>query len=134
MLPKPIISLNGESMEEELDDDLQLLLSSSEPLFRSKNPAVRLSPFLYYPWFTCIQVVLAAVRVFYYTGSPSFTSRIVDPLIRILQVSREAERVVLAYLLVITRAHPVCARLNIGSCDVLYLPDSNYSRRNIHGF
>ncbi|KAF8841272.1 hypothetical protein BDN67DRAFT_967479 [Paxillus ammoniavirescens] len=90
MLPKPVISLNGESTEEELDDDLQLLLSSSEPLFRSKNPAV----------------VLAAVRVFYYTGSPSSISRIVDPLIRILQVSREAERVVLAYLLVITRAHP----------------------------
>ncbi|KAF9223557.1 hypothetical protein BS17DRAFT_782090 [Gyrodon lividus] len=90
MLPKPTISLTGGSMEEELDGDLQLLLSSSEPLFQSKNPAV----------------VLATVRVFYYTGPPSSTSKIVNPLLRILHVSREAERVVLAYLLVITRAHP----------------------------
>lgn len=42
MLPKPTVSQDGESMEEEVDADLQLLLVSSEPLFQSKNPAVRL--------------------------------------------------------------------------------------------
>lgn len=41
MLPKPTVSQNGESMEEEVDADLQLLLTSSEPLFQSRNPAVR---------------------------------------------------------------------------------------------
>lgn len=51
--------------------------------------------------------MLAVVRVFYYTGPPSFASKIVNPLLRIIHVSREVERVVLAYLLIITRAHPV---------------------------
>ncbi|KIJ66764.1 hypothetical protein HYDPIDRAFT_174147 [Hydnomerulius pinastri MD-312] len=90
MLPKPTVSNSGETPEEELDADLQLLLSSSEPLFQSKNPAV----------------VLAVVRVVYYTGPPSSSSKIVNPLLRILHVSREAERVVLAYLMVVTREHP----------------------------
>ncbi|KAF8556169.1 hypothetical protein OG21DRAFT_1495700 [Imleria badia] len=90
MLPKPTVSQHGESMEEEVDADLQLLLVSSEPLFQSKNPAV----------------VLAVVRVFYYAGPPSSTSKIVNPLLRIMHVSREVERVVLAYLLIISRAHP----------------------------
>ncbi|KAG8213201.1 adaptin N terminal region-domain-containing protein [Butyriboletus roseoflavus] len=90
MLPKPTISPDGEPMEEEVDADLQLLLASSEPLFQSKNPAV----------------VLAVVRVFYYTGPLSSTSKIVNPLLRIMHVSREVERVVLAYLLIITLAHP----------------------------
>lgn len=45
MLPKPTVSQHGESIEEELDADLQLLLASSEPLFQSKNPAVGL-PFI----------------------------------------------------------------------------------------
>ncbi|KAI9567299.1 adaptin N terminal region-domain-containing protein [Boletus coccyginus] len=90
MLPKPTVSKHDESVEEEVDADLQLLLVSSEPLFQSKNPAV----------------VLAVARVFYYTGSPSSTSKIVNPLLRIMHVSREVERVVLAYLLIITHAHP----------------------------
>lgn len=45
MLPKPTVSQHGESTEEEVDADLQLLLVSSEPLFQSKNPAVRV-PFV----------------------------------------------------------------------------------------
>ncbi|KAH7884593.1 adaptin N terminal region-domain-containing protein [Phlebopus sp. FC_14] len=89
MLPKPVLSQDGESVEE-LDSDLHLLLSSSEPLFQSRNPAV----------------VLAVVRVFYYAGSPVSINKIVNPLLRILHVSKEAERVVLAYFTVITRVHP----------------------------
>ena len=38
MLPKPMNS--GEEEPEELDSDLQLLLSSTEPLFQSRNIAV----------------------------------------------------------------------------------------------
>ncbi|KAF8433374.1 adaptin N terminal region-domain-containing protein [Boletus edulis BED1] len=90
MLPKPTVSQQGESTEEEVDADLQLLLVSSEPLVQSKNPAV----------------VLAVVRVFYYAGPPSSTNKVVNPLLRIMHISREVERVVLAYLLIITRAQP----------------------------
>ncbi|KAF8440283.1 adaptin N terminal region-domain-containing protein [Boletus edulis BED1] len=90
MLPKPTVLQQGESTEEEIDADLQLLLVSSEPLVQSKNPAV----------------VLAVVRVFYYAGPPSSTSKVVNPLLRIMHISREVERVVLAYLLIITRAQP----------------------------
>lgn len=38
MLPRPIIV---EEDIEEVDKDLQLLLKGSEPLFQSRNPAVR---------------------------------------------------------------------------------------------
>lgn len=41
MLPKPTVSQDGESAEEEVDPDLQLLLGSSKALFQSKNAAVR---------------------------------------------------------------------------------------------
>lgn len=34
-------------------------------------------------------------------------SKIAAPLLRILSVSREVERVALAYLLVVSRSHPV---------------------------
>ncbi len=42
MLPRPIVTqdANGE-FEEEVDPDVKLLLTSSEPLFQSYNPAVR---------------------------------------------------------------------------------------------
>ncbi len=40
MLPRPL--LNGE--EEEIDKDVKLLLNSAEPLFFSRNPAVRRIP------------------------------------------------------------------------------------------
>lgn len=41
MLQRPILTCEGESHKEDLDGDLQLLLSSAEPLFHSRNPAVR---------------------------------------------------------------------------------------------
>jgi AP-3 complex subunit beta len=44
MLARPIERDSGE-MEEEVDKDLQLLLTCSEPLFQSRNPAV--SPFFH---------------------------------------------------------------------------------------
>ena len=59
--------------------------------------------------------MLAVVRVFYYAGPPSFASKIVNPLLRILHVSREVERVVLTYLVIVTRAHPVSIRRMLGT-------------------
>ncbi|KAK7449763.1 AP-3 complex subunit beta [Stygiomarasmius scandens] len=81
MLPRPI-------SESEIDPDLKLLLDSSAPLFQSRNPAV----------------VLAATRVFFYAGLPSMHTQFVRPLLRLLHVSKEVERVVLAYMLVVTRS------------------------------
>jgi hypothetical protein len=40
MLPRPIVVVDASGEKEEVDDDVQLLLSSAEPLFRSHNPAV----------------------------------------------------------------------------------------------
>ncbi|KAH7928278.1 hypothetical protein BV22DRAFT_1030929 [Leucogyrophana mollusca] len=90
MLPKPIVPPNSEGSDEELDPDLQLLLSSSDPLFQSKNPAV----------------VLAVARVVYYAGPPSYLPKITGPLLRILGTSQAVERVVLGYLFAITSVHP----------------------------
>ncbi|KAG6336367.1 hypothetical protein ID866_2724 [Astraeus odoratus] len=106
MLPKPTMSRDGESEVEELDEDLRLLLSSAEPLFQSRIPAV----------------VLAAVRVFYYTGISSSLRKIVNPLLRILNTSKETERVVLSYISVATYEHPFLfssqyARLLIRTSD-----------------
>ncbi|KAJ7722558.1 adaptin N terminal region-domain-containing protein [Mycena maculata] len=82
MLPRPI--------EEELDVDVKFLLSSAEPLFQSRNPAV----------------VLAVTRVFYYAGPPSYHSRTVQPMLRLLHTSKEVERVVVAYVLAVARKAP----------------------------
>ncbi|KAI6103868.1 adaptin N terminal region-domain-containing protein [Pisolithus croceorrhizus] len=90
MLPKPTISPNVGSEAEEFDKDLQLLQSSAEPLFQSRNPAV----------------VLAVVRVFYYTGSPSSFCKVINPLLRIQLNSRETERVVLPYISAIALEYP----------------------------
>ncbi|KAF9024893.1 ARM repeat-containing protein [Hymenopellis radicata] len=79
MLPRP-------KEDEEIDKDVHLLLTSTEPLFYSRNPAV----------------VIAAVRVVYYVGPPSFHPKIVDPLLRILHMSPELERIVLSYILAST--------------------------------
>ncbi|KII84456.1 hypothetical protein PLICRDRAFT_168063 [Plicaturopsis crispa FD-325 SS-3] len=88
MLSRPPADV--ESLDsEELDPDIRLLLTSSEPLLQSCNPAV----------------VLAVSRVFLYIGPPSELPKIVHPLLRLLQVSKEVERVTLAYLLVICRNH-----------------------------
>ncbi|KAF9065321.1 adaptin N terminal region-domain-containing protein [Rhodocollybia butyracea] len=83
MLPRPIISSNGE----EVDRDIEILLSSVEPLLQSRNPAV----------------VLAVVRTFWYAGPPSAYGKIVRPLLRLLQFSKEVERVTLSYILVLAR-------------------------------
>lgn len=88
MLPKPVPA--SERQEEEVDKDLKLLLTCAEPLFMNKNPAV----------------VLAVARAFYYLAPPSMLSKIGAPLLRLLSVSREVERVALAYLLVVSRSHP----------------------------
>ncbi|KAG2360189.1 adaptin N terminal region-domain-containing protein [Suillus spraguei] len=88
MLPKPVPA--SERQGEEVDKDLKLLLDCAEPLFMNKNPAV----------------VLAVARAFYYLAPSSMLSKISAPLLRLLSVSREVERVALAYLLVVARSHP----------------------------
>ncbi|KAK7033043.1 AP complex subunit beta [Favolaschia claudopus] len=82
MLPRPT--------EDEIDNDVKFLLTSAEPLFQSRNPAV----------------VLAAARVFYYTGPPSYHSRLVQPLLRLLHTSKEVERVVIAYVHALSHSNP----------------------------
>ncbi|KAJ3811520.1 adaptin N terminal region-domain-containing protein [Lentinula aff. lateritia] len=83
MLPRPIVNSDGE----EVDHDIELLLSSAEPLLQSRNPAV----------------VLAVVRVFWYAGPPSVHVKVVRPLLRLLHISKEVERVTLSYILVLAR-------------------------------
>ncbi|KAI0259849.1 adaptin N terminal region-domain-containing protein [Gloeopeniophorella convolvens] len=91
MLPRPAVSHDSLGKEtEEVDRDLELLLTSAEPLFQSRNPAV----------------VMSVTRAFYYLGLPSQHHKIVHPLLRLLEVSPEIERVVLAYILSISRSAP----------------------------
>lgn len=90
MLPKPTIAGDAGSESEDLDKDLQLLQSSVEPLFHSRNPAV----------------VLATIRVFYYIGSPSSLCKVVNPLLRIQLISKETERIVLPYISAIVHEYP----------------------------
>ncbi|KAI9001544.1 adaptin N terminal region-domain-containing protein [Trametes punicea] len=86
MLPRPTPAAEGDKTAQyEVDSDLRLLLTSAEPLFQSQNPAV----------------VLAVARVFYYLGPPSDLPKIVPPLLRLLHVSPEVERVVLTNLVLI---------------------------------
>lgn len=99
MLTRPIVTISptatGEEAEEEVDKDLELLLTSAEPLFQSRNPAV----------------VLAVTRLFYYLAPPSKLSKIVQPLTRLPRISPQVERVAVAYILLISYSHPV--RYNI---------------------
>ncbi|KAI0346195.1 hypothetical protein BDW22DRAFT_1323138 [Trametopsis cervina] len=83
MLPRPLVT----GTTEEVDADVKLLLTSTEPLFHSHNPAV----------------VLAAARTFYYIAPSSEHEKIIAPLLRLLHISPEIERVVLRYLLMISR-------------------------------
>ena len=53
------------------------------------------------------KVVVAATRVMFYAGPPSYWTFFVHPLLRLLSSSQEVERVVLADLLIITHKHPV---------------------------
>ncbi|KAI0090180.1 adaptin N terminal region-domain-containing protein [Irpex rosettiformis] len=87
MLPRPLVANDGTGEKEEVDSDVKLLLTSAEPLFQSLNPAV----------------VLAVARTFYYIAPPSETGKIIPPLLRLLHISPEIERVVLPYLLMISR-------------------------------
>ncbi|KAJ3556780.1 hypothetical protein NM688_g1828 [Phlebia brevispora] len=91
MLPRPMVTqdANGET-KEEIDSDVQLLLTTSAPLYQSHNPAV----------------VLAVARVFYHIAPPSHLPKVVPPLLRLLHISPEIERVVLSYLLVISHGSP----------------------------
>ncbi|KZW02860.1 hypothetical protein EXIGLDRAFT_759572 [Exidia glandulosa HHB12029] len=75
-----------------MDPDLQLLLTSAEPLLASRNPAV----------------VLAASRTFYYIAPPFtvYLTKPITPLIRLLHMSPEVAAVVCADLGVIAREHP----------------------------
>lgn len=99
MLARPSVIMRptatGEDTEEEVDKDLELLLTSAEPLFQSCNPAV----------------VLAVARLFYYLAPPSKLLRIVQPLVRLPHISPQVERVALAYILLISYSHPVSAAL-----------------------
>ncbi|KAI0833718.1 adaptin N terminal region-domain-containing protein [Trametes gibbosa] len=91
MLPRPIPSNEpGATPQFEVDSDLKLLLTSAEPLFQSQNPAV----------------VLAVARSFYYLGPPSDLPKMVPPLLRLLHVSREIERVVLTNLVLVSSTLP----------------------------
>lgn len=46
-------------------------------------------------------------RLFYYLAPPSQLPKIVSPLLRLLHISPEIERVVLSYLILISRSAPV---------------------------
>ncbi|RXW18134.1 hypothetical protein EST38_g7717 [Candolleomyces aberdarensis] len=86
MLPKPIRTEEGY----DLDKDLKLLLTSVEPTFMSRNPAV----------------ILAASKIYYYlapsTDPTGYWRKFINPLLRLLAVSQEVERVVTRYLVVLT--------------------------------
>lgn len=53
------------------------------------------------------QVVMSVARVFYYLAPPSQHHKMVRPLLRLLAMSLEAERVVLAYILSISHTASV---------------------------
>jgi AP-3 complex subunit beta len=103
MLPRPVVSRDNE----EVDPDVQLLLTSSEPLLQSYNPAV-----CYFHMFISVtilmilvcKVVLAVVRVFYYIAPPSQSKKIIQPMLRLLHVSSEVERTVIPYLLMVSQS------------------------------
>lgn len=111
MLSRPTDSGDG---VEEVDPDLQLLLSSAEPLLMSNNPAVRSFTQTILPRHThdLIQVVMSVTRVLYYLGPQSVQEKFVNPLLRLLHVSKEIKRVVLSYIVVITRQSPVSRSLS----------------------
>ncbi|XP_006459251.1 hypothetical protein AGABI2DRAFT_177251 [Agaricus bisporus var. bisporus H97] len=82
MLPRPI--------GDEVDVDVKLLLQSVEPVLMSCNPAS----------------IMAAVKVMYYAGTTAHLQKMLQPLLKLLHESREIERVVLVYLLVIIPRAP----------------------------
>lgn len=64
------------------------------------------------------QVVMAVARVFFYLAPSSQLDKVVSPLLRLLPLSKEIERVVLANLIILIQESPVRANsflLVIGS-------------------
>lgn len=107
MLPRPIPSTEaGSSSGFEVDRDLRLLITSSEPLFQSNNSAVGAHRNSSDQWVvrvtTLPQVVLAVARVFYYLAPQSELPKIVPPLLRLLHTSPEVGRVVLTNLVIVS--------------------------------
>ncbi|KAL6307582.1 adaptin N terminal region-domain-containing protein [Sparassis latifolia] len=88
MLPRP--HKPQVDSEYQVDEDLNLLLKSSEPLLLSQNAAV----------------VVAVSRAFYFLAPPPELSKLISPLLRLLHISPEVERVVLGYLMVASRSLP----------------------------
>ncbi|TBU27074.1 adaptin N terminal region-domain-containing protein [Dichomitus squalens] len=89
MLPRPIpATAAGSSLSFDVDSDLKLLITSAEPLLQSNNPAV----------------VLAVARVIYYLAPQNELPKIVPPLLRLLHVSPEVERIVLTNLTITSSA------------------------------
>jgi len=114
MLTRPVWREGAEAKESEgpieMDKDLELLLESVKPVFQSRNPAVSNDTFSFFRIELLtneFKVVVAATRVMFYAGPPSYWSSFVHPLLRLLSSSQEVERVVLADLLIITHKHPV---------------------------
>ncbi|CAE6456436.1 unnamed protein product [Rhizoctonia solani] len=87
---------------EALDPDLLLLLKSSENLLHSRNPAV----------------VLSVARIYWYIAPSSYRPKIVAPLLRLLHVSPEVERVVVENLGIIAQEQP----------DYVYNEDERFGR------
>jgi hypothetical protein len=109
MLPKPsVIQIANGDLEEELDKDVHLLLTSCELLLQSQNSAVSDSNNPRNGAYRTGQVVVAVTRAIYYLGPPSWLHKIVRPLLRLLASSKDIERVVLAYIIMIATRHPVC--------------------------
>lgn len=50
---------------------------------------------------------MAATRILYYAGPPSYLLKAVQPLLRLMNQSREVERVVLVYIFIISKTNPV---------------------------
>lgn len=105
MLSKPLV--DGERRTEDVDSDLRLLLTRSEPLLQSQNAAVSPIVFCSLAISTPFQVVIAVTRVFFYVGPPSQIYKVVHPLLRLLNHSKEVERVVLADILILIQTVPV---------------------------
>ena len=58
-------------------------------------------------WVNCLQVVLAAVRVYHRLAPASWANRYIGPLLRLLQAQPEVQAVVLANIAVIAASRPV---------------------------
>ena len=67
--------------------------------------------------FLISKVVMAVTRAFYYIALPSQHHKIVHPLLRLLALSPEVERVVLAYILSISHTASVRPCVISGSSD-----------------